>query len=311
MEDIDLLQENVEIKVRNGRRIMFWEDAWKGSYCLKDKYPRLFSISIDKGVTLKKMIDRKDSLADWILRFRRNLRIWEDEELRILKDELGSGPSLCLFNLDSISWKEGSSGCFSAKAAYNWRIKSFDLLQKIGVVESNGGPSCVLCRSGKESLNHIMLHCPFSWKVWSSIIKGWGVKWIIPDIVERLFQWWNGWKFKKGETQIWKAIPLAVLWSVWKHRNDVIFNKVQPNMEELYELIKVVYQVSGQLWAAVDLCGQYGLQAASMLWLNLLCDSGLIAKVQVKQWACQVLRCCKDFCISSLVSSSDACRNGG
>lgn len=109
----------------------------------------------------------------------------------------------------------------------------------MGVVEPNGGPSCVLCRSGEESLNHIMLHYPFTWKVWSSIIKWWGVKWVIPGTVERLFQWWNGWKFKKGEMQIWKAIPLAVLWSVWKHRNDVIFNKVQPNMEELYELIKV------------------------------------------------------------------------
>lgn len=115
----DFFKENVEIKVGNGRRIMFWEDAWNGSYCLKDKYPRLFSISIDKGVTLKEMVDRKDSFANWILRFRRNLRIWEEEELRILKDELGSGPSLCLVNLDSISWKEGNSGCFSVKAAYN------------------------------------------------------------------------------------------------------------------------------------------------------------------------------------------------
>lgn len=38
---------------------------------------------------------------------------------------------------------------------------------------------------------------------------------------------------------MWKAIPLAVFWSVWKHRNDVIFNMVQPNMEELCDLIKV------------------------------------------------------------------------
>lgn len=65
------------------------------------------------------------------------------------------------------------------------------------------------------------------------------MQWVLPGSVESLLQWWNGWKFKKGEFQIWKALPIAIFWFVWKHRNEVIFNKVQPNFEVLCEIIKV------------------------------------------------------------------------
>lgn len=119
------------------------------------------------------------------------------------------------------------------------RLKTTDFLKKIGVVDANVDSSCVLCRLGEEYINHIMLHGPFVWKIGSNIIKWWGVQWVIPGSVECLLQWWSGWKFKKWEMQMRKVIPLAVFWSVWKHRNDVIFNLVQPDMEELCDLIKV------------------------------------------------------------------------
>ncbi|XP_028106541.1 uncharacterized protein LOC114305626 [Camellia sinensis] len=49
----NFFMENVEIRVGSGSRIKFWEDVWLGKFCLKNKYPRLFSISNDKGVSLK------------------------------------------------------------------------------------------------------------------------------------------------------------------------------------------------------------------------------------------------------------------
>lgn len=127
-------QENVEIKVGNGSRILFWEDAWKGGCCLQVKYPRLFSISIDKWVTLKEMVDKKASYSDWFFRFRRNLRAWEEEELKILKEDLGTGPVICLDTCDNLRWKDGSSGCFNVNAAYNWSEMSYGPIKRLSGV---------------------------------------------------------------------------------------------------------------------------------------------------------------------------------
>lgn len=126
-----------------------------------------------------------------------------------------------------------------------------DFLHKIGVVDSRVGFLCALC--GTESLNHIMLHCHFVWNIWSSIIKWWGIQQVVRGTVEGLLQWWSDWKFNKVELQIWKAIPITIFWSVWKHRNDVIFNEVQPNNEDLCEIFKV--RVA--MWLKSNMVGRY------------------------------------------------------
>lgn len=83
-----------------------------------------------------------------------------------------------------------------------------------------------------------MLNYHFVWKIWIEILNWWGCQWVTPESIVRLLNWWNGWKFKKGELQIWKALPCTVLWSVWQHRNDIIFNGAQPAYMALVDLIK-------------------------------------------------------------------------
>ncbi|KAL7243429.1 hypothetical protein ACSBR1_015759 [Camellia fascicularis] len=38
---------------------------------------------------------------------------------------------------------------------------------------------------------------------------------------------------------IWRAIPLALLWLIWKQRNDSIFSNAQVDLDGLCESIKV------------------------------------------------------------------------
>ncbi|XP_028113696.1 uncharacterized protein LOC114311727 [Camellia sinensis] len=42
---------------------------------------------------------------------------------------------------------------------------------------------------------------------------------------------------RKAERRIWSAILLVALWSIWKHRNECLFQGSQPKLEELLELI--------------------------------------------------------------------------
>lgn len=87
-------------------------------------------------------------------------------------------------------------------------------LQRLGVLHDGVDVACAFCKSEPETVDHIMLNCPFVCKIWIGILNWWGCQWITPESIVRLLNWWNGWKFKKGELQIWKALPCAVLWLV-------------------------------------------------------------------------------------------------
>ncbi|XP_028118586.1 uncharacterized protein LOC114316135 [Camellia sinensis] len=123
--------------------------------------------------------------------------------------------------------------------AWLGKLKTSSYLQRIGILDEAANVSCSFCQNEVESVNHILLFCPFVWLLWSQIMKWWGVQWVMPNSVEGLLQWWSFCKMKKLEKVMWKVVPMAVLWSIWKHRNDCIFNGAQPNLEDLCEVVKV------------------------------------------------------------------------
>lgn len=48
----------------------------------------------------------------------------------------------------------------------------------------------------------------------------------------------GGFRWGKFANSIWRTIPLAVMWSLWKLRNEVVFNGKQVHLEEVCDLIK-------------------------------------------------------------------------
>ncbi|KAI7992486.1 hypothetical protein LOK49_LG12G03033 [Camellia lanceoleosa] len=75
------------------------------------------------------------------------------------------------------------------------------------------------------------------WRVWSELLQWWGVVWVVPGSIQGLFQWWTWHSCRNEERRIWSAIPLVTLWSLWKHRNECIFQGTQPQLQDFHELI--------------------------------------------------------------------------
>lgn len=42
----NVIQNGCWMRIGDGRNTKFWEDTWLGEYCLKDKFSRLFTFSL-------------------------------------------------------------------------------------------------------------------------------------------------------------------------------------------------------------------------------------------------------------------------
>jgi hypothetical protein len=97
-----------------------------------------------------------------------------------------------------------------------------------------------MCDEVVESANHLFLHCPTAMKVWDEVMCWLGLLFLTPP---NLFVMWDCWdgafshkKIRKGVGMIWHA----VVWSIWRARNDIIFNNLTRDVEEVVEEIKVM-----------------------------------------------------------------------
>ncbi|KAK2395404.1 hypothetical protein QL285_057145 [Trifolium repens] len=85
----------------------------------------------------------------------------------------------------------------------------------------------------------LFLHCDYAAKVWYEMMRWLGLVIVIPSNLVTSFAILVGCakdkKAKKGLILIWNAI----VWVLWKHRNDRIFNDREMNIEELVDQIKL------------------------------------------------------------------------
>lgn len=244
----DVIISGFNIKVNDGTNTKFWEQAWIGEIPLKDQFPRLYRISLQKEAMIAQTLGN--------LQFRRPLREWEMQELTMLNDLLES-VQLHDSNPDCLQWKWSKDCKFSVKSVYSkwedhlfsenkilnslWKnicppkvelfswlaiqngIATKSILVRRGILAQDLD-SCPLCSVTAETSNHLFLHCEFAWQVWSGVMKWWVMEWVCPSNLENLWCFWNSQKFKKFEKSCWIACFFAVMWSIWTGRNELVFN---------------------------------------------------------------------------------------
>ncbi|KAL7165108.1 hypothetical protein ACSBR2_040899 [Camellia fascicularis] len=124
LEASSFYQENTQIVVGDGARVCFWLDQWLGSHCLKYGFPRLFSLSIEKDIPLKLLVERNGYFRGYNLNFRRALFAWESEELDRLFTLLNQSLIRTYNKLDQWKWLPCSSGQFSCSSLYHLLLSS-------------------------------------------------------------------------------------------------------------------------------------------------------------------------------------------
>jgi len=119
------------------------------------------------------------------------------------------------------------------------RIPTKENLIRRNLAEVVGDSNCVLCLNAVESVKHLFLSCPFSLNLWPATASWLGF--LMDDPVD-FFDFYLLFRSKANNKKRKKVIMLiwnSVLWTIWKMRNEVIFNQATVDFVGAFDLVKV------------------------------------------------------------------------
>jgi hypothetical protein len=270
--------QRVVKKLGNGANTRFWRDLWVGEIPLQCKFPRLFSISTQKEMMVADMKSQNTDMEGWNLVWRRRLFEWEKIQLHDLMEDI-NGVFLSTDMEDKWGWKPEKGAEFTVKSTYRFvakltepenslsqsqayifkmlwkspapskvsgfiwqllygRIPTRENLFLRRVLEADGDRTCGICGEAAETELHLFLYCEIAMLVWMKILHWLEVPFVLPqNIFSLLHSLMEGGSNKVRKGMI--MIGAAVMWSIWRCRNSILFDNGTGSVDDLVEKIKV------------------------------------------------------------------------
>ncbi|KAA0039770.1 LINE-1 retrotransposable element ORF2 protein [Cucumis melo var. makuwa] len=271
---LEWFQRHVSWKIKNGRSFSFWHSHWHQNSPLSSHYPRLYALSTNKESSIRDMWN--NTLMDWDLNPRRQLREWEHPLWAELKNSLNA--SFCENGNDSPMWTLNSNGLYTVASVkktlqqpeqnlldfqsqntfknlwktsipkkcifFIWTLlydsvnTAEQLMKRLPNLCSR--PSwCVMCKRNDEDRIHLFILCPIAKSIWRSISShlSSNVNCLSP---KELCITMCSWKQKTKKNVILFNTYASALWNIWLERNARIFNGKEKTVAEIWEDIKAL-----------------------------------------------------------------------
>ncbi|GKB32627.1 RNA-directed DNA polymerase, eukaryota, partial [Tanacetum coccineum] len=257
---IDLLSL-VKKKVGNGEATSFWNDVWLGDFPLKQTYPRLYFMELDKHVSVASKL-RANSL---ISSFRRSPRSGIEEEQLLLL--ISNTSSVILPNIsDRWSWLLDPSGDFSVKSTrefiddsmlpktdvptrwvksipikiniFAWRVSLDKLPTRLNLsLRGLDIPSiiCPLCSIAVESTSHLLFSCQLARQLMIKVVHWWELEYQDFHSYEDWLLWFKNLRVSKRLKDVFEGVCYISWWVIWKFRNQVLFGINFPRLDLLFD----------------------------------------------------------------------------
>ena len=92
---------------------------------------------------------------------------------------------------------------------------------------------CYMCKRWGESVDHLLLHCPIAWELWSLVLCLFGIQWVMPHNVLELFEAWQGKFARHRPIDVWRLVPHCLIWCIWRERNVRSFEGCERSLLEI------------------------------------------------------------------------------
>ncbi|KAK2413211.1 hypothetical protein QL285_035944 [Trifolium repens] len=266
-------EEHVVRRVGDGPDTFFWTDPWVDGVPLCEQFGRLYDLAETKQRTVAEMslMGWGAEGAGWV--WRRQLRGWEEEELRecqsllltrVLQDQSSDqwqwqpdpdmgytvrGAYQLLTSQDSVTMDDAARLVWHPHvplkvSIFAWRLQRDRLPTKTNLV-TRGILSAAahLCVSGcgeVESAHHLFLTCCTFGPIWPLVHA-----WIGVPVVEcvSLRDHFVQFTFSAGGSRARRSflqlIWLACVWVVWTERNHRLFRGTASTLHQLLDKIKL------------------------------------------------------------------------
>ena len=242
----DTYRQHTKCIIASGVSVLFWSDLWLEQK-LEVKYPRLYSFTLDKLISVKEFLGLQDKLQA----FQLPLSVQAFEEFQTLIVEIGN---VQLQEQISDTWITlGKDGAFSPSKIYKsyfqsvpkdnpscwiwkskcqskhkffaWlllhdRLNTKDMLcrRHWHVTEDH---CCVLCPGSiYEDWRHLFFNCTFSTRVWNYLQIPW-----VPGSTHEVIHYAK--KYFTGPCFV--EVVVLACWCLWKQRNGLIFKYIRPS----------------------------------------------------------------------------------
>ncbi|GAU12613.1 hypothetical protein TSUD_132230 [Trifolium subterraneum] len=228
--------ENISKKVGKGSDTFFWTDPWVAEIPLCEKFGRLFDLAEAKSATVAEMFASGWGAGGEAWVWRRQLRGWEEEELRECQILL-STLSLQVHSSDSWQWQPDPGTGYSVRGAYHL-LTSQDSVTLDDAAGLIWHPQVPL----KVSI--------FAWRLLQDSICGslWSLisSWIGSPLVDsqtlsaHFLQFTSSAGVSRAHRSFMQLIWLACVWVMWHERNQRLFRGSSNSLLQMLDKIKLI-----------------------------------------------------------------------
>ena len=78
---------------------------------------------------------------------------------------------------------------------------------------------CYMCKRCGESVDHLLLHYPIAYEMWSMVFCLFGICWVMPQRVVDLLDCWSCNFRRHRNIVIWRMVPHCLMWCIWQEQN--------------------------------------------------------------------------------------------